>query len=110
MAARKSRKRKPQPKPPRPPVPFGPGPRPVGHPVFAQPQPTADPTTFRVTNPSDGPAYTTIDQLYWRRVRVPKVCPTRADLGASWITRGYNDRMRLVFGGKTLRVVPRVMF
>src|SRR5438309_4689585 len=63
MSAPKSRKKEPQPKPPLPRTPPGPAPRPVGHPVFAQPQPTADPTTFRVTHPSDGPAYTKIDQL-----------------------------------------------
>ena len=35
----------------------------VGHPVFAQPEPTADPTTFLVRHPSDGPAYKAIDAL-----------------------------------------------
>jgi hypothetical protein len=34
-----------------------------GHPVFAQPQPTADPTHFRTHHPSDDPAYKTIDEL-----------------------------------------------
>ncbi len=32
-------------------------------PTFAQPEPTADPTTFRVNHPSDGPAYKEIDEL-----------------------------------------------
>jgi Calcineurin-like phosphoesterase len=32
-------------------------------PVFAQPQPTQDPTTFEVTHPSDNPVYKQIDQL-----------------------------------------------
>jgi hypothetical protein len=32
-------------------------------PVFAQPQPTLDPTTFEVTHPSDNPVYKKIDQL-----------------------------------------------
>ena len=32
-------------------------------PVFAQPQPTPDPTTFEVKHPSDNPAYQQIDQL-----------------------------------------------
>jgi hypothetical protein len=35
----------------------------VGHPVFSQPQPTADPTSFRVKHASDGAAYKEIDQL-----------------------------------------------
>jgi hypothetical protein len=38
-------------------------PRNVGHPVFSQPEPTADPSTFRIQHPSDGPAYKIIDQL-----------------------------------------------
>jgi hypothetical protein len=37
--------------------------RTLDHPVFAQPQPTPDPTKFRVKHPSDGPAYAEIDQL-----------------------------------------------
>jgi Calcineurin-like phosphoesterase len=35
----------------------------VGHPVFAQPEPTADPTEFRITHGSDTAAYKEIDQL-----------------------------------------------
>jgi len=31
--------------------------------VFAQPEPTAEPTIFKVKHPSDGPAYKAIDQL-----------------------------------------------
>jgi hypothetical protein len=37
--------------------------RQLDHPVFAQPQATADPSTFKVTHPSDGAAYKAIDQL-----------------------------------------------
>jgi hypothetical protein len=37
--------------------------RTVGSPVFAQPQPTADPTTFRTRHPSDKDAYNAIAQL-----------------------------------------------
>ncbi len=37
--------------------------RQLASPVFAQPQPTADPTTFLVKHPSDGPAYKSIDAL-----------------------------------------------
>ncbi len=39
------------------------GPTAMDHPVFAQPQPTADPTKFAVTHPSDNPAYKQIDAL-----------------------------------------------
>jgi hypothetical protein len=38
-------------------------PRPVGGPVFAQPESTADPTKFKVKHPSDAPAYKEIDEL-----------------------------------------------
>jgi hypothetical protein len=38
-------------------------PTPIGHPIFAEPQPTADPTRFRVRRPSDDAAYQTIDEL-----------------------------------------------
>ena len=37
--------------------------REIGHPVFGQPEPTPDPTTFKVHHPSDGPAYAEIDRL-----------------------------------------------
>jgi hypothetical protein len=37
--------------------------RQLDHPVYAQPEPTADPLTFRVNHPSDAPAYKEIDQL-----------------------------------------------
>jgi hypothetical protein len=35
----------------------------IDGPVFSQPQPTPDPTTFRVRHPSDADAYRTIDEL-----------------------------------------------
>lgn len=38
-------------------------PREIGRPVFAQPEPTADPNLFRVQHPSDAPAYQQIDAL-----------------------------------------------
>jgi hypothetical protein len=38
-------------------------PSPMGKPVFAQPQPTADPSQFHIRHPSDDAAYKTIDQL-----------------------------------------------
>jgi hypothetical protein len=41
----------------------GGSPRPVAHPSFAQPEPTADPTKFKVKHPSDAPAYKLIAEL-----------------------------------------------
>src|SRR5712691_11053846 len=38
-------------------------PRKLGGPVFAQPEPTADPSIFKVKHPSDADAYKAIDQL-----------------------------------------------
>src|SRR5579871_6244074 len=38
-------------------------PRSLDTPVFAQPEPTADPTIFKIKHPSDGAAYKLIDQL-----------------------------------------------
>jgi Calcineurin-like phosphoesterase len=38
-------------------------PRMLAKPVFSQPQPTPDPTTFKITHPSDGAAYKQIDEL-----------------------------------------------
>ena len=38
-------------------------PRAVAGPLFAQPEPTADPKQFKVKHPSDGPAYKQIDEL-----------------------------------------------
>jgi hypothetical protein len=35
----------------------------LNHPVFAQPEPTPDPTKFEIKHPSDGPAYKQIDAL-----------------------------------------------
>jgi hypothetical protein len=50
-----------------PPPPPGGGPngspREVGHPVFGQPEPTADPALFRIKHASDAAAYQEIDQL-----------------------------------------------
>jgi hypothetical protein len=39
------------------------GPSVLGHPVFAQPQPTPDPTKFEIKHPSDTAAYKQIDEL-----------------------------------------------
>jgi hypothetical protein len=35
----------------------------LGHPVFAQPEPTSDPTKFEIKHPSDSPIYKKIDEL-----------------------------------------------
>jgi Calcineurin-like phosphoesterase len=40
-----------------------PSPRSLTAPVFAQPEPTPDPSTFKITHPSDDAAYKIIDQL-----------------------------------------------
>src|SRR5262249_46459548 len=37
--------------------------RKLGRPVFAQPEPTADPTIFKIKHPSDAAAYHEIDRL-----------------------------------------------
>jgi hypothetical protein len=45
-------------------TPSGPGaPRPVAGPLFAQPEPTADPQQFKIKHPSDAAAYKQIDEL-----------------------------------------------
>ena len=41
----------------------GPTPRSLAAPVFSQPEPTPDPSTFKVTHPSDDAAYKLIDTL-----------------------------------------------
>jgi len=51
------------------------GGRTIGIPVFAQPEPTADPTTFKVNHPSDGPAYAEIDALNKAHKIVPLPFP-----------------------------------
>jgi hypothetical protein len=73
-------------------------PKPVGHPVFAQPQPTSDPTTFVVHHPSDGPAYRLIDELNKEHKLFP--LPFPAPRG------GVEPRLTLeqVFGGNTAAV------
>ena len=52
----------PTPPPPLTPVPTPP-PRILAGPVYSQPQPTPDPTIFKVVHPSDSPAFKIIDQL-----------------------------------------------
>lgn len=61
MAARK--KKTPTRRKPSPVTAEGPGTRALAAPVFAQPEPTADPGTFKIKHPSDADAYKVIDQL-----------------------------------------------
>jgi Calcineurin-like phosphoesterase len=49
-------------------------------PVFAQPEPTADPKKFEVKHPSDGPAYKQIDQLNKEHKIAPLPFPAPRDL------------------------------
>lgn len=49
--------------------------RDLEQPVFSQPQPTPDPTIFRVNQPSDGPAYAAIDQLNKQHKLLPLPFP-----------------------------------
>ncbi len=51
------------------------GTRQLAHPVFAQPEPTADPSIFRTQHPSDGPAYKIIDELNKEHKIVPLPFP-----------------------------------
>lgn len=43
----------------------------LGHPVFAQPEPTRDPTKFEIRHPSDAPLYKKIDELNRRHKVAP---------------------------------------
>ena len=70
-------------------------PRPVGAPVFAQPEPSADPTKFKVKHPSDAPAYKEIDELNREhRIHPLPFPPPRG---------GVEPRLTLaqIFGGNT---------
>jgi hypothetical protein len=73
-------------------------PRPVGGPVFAQPEPTADPTQFKVKHPSDGPAYKQIDELNRQHKIEPLLFPPPRG--------GIEPRLTLeqVFGGNTAAI------
>ena len=64
MPPRKRPLNRPGKRPSQPPAkPSGAGPAALVHPVFAQPEPTADPGIFRIKHPSDSAAYKAIDQL-----------------------------------------------
>ena len=58
----------------------------LGTPIFAQPAPTADPTKFVVTHPSDGPAYSEIDKLNREHKLLPMPFPAPRDLPEPQLT------------------------
>jgi Calcineurin-like phosphoesterase len=67
----------------------------IGHPVFAQPEPTADPTLFKVQHPSDDPAYKVIDELNKEHKIVPLAFPAPRGGQEPTLT------LEQVFGGKS---------
>lgn len=70
------------------------GRRVIGQPVFSQPQPTADPTKFRINHPSDDPAYKQIDKLNDEHAIKPLPFPPPRGLPEPRLT------LQEVFGGK----------
>ena len=70
--------------------------RKLAKPVFAQPEPTPDPSTFKIKHPSDNDAYKVIDQLNAEHKIHPLPFP---------LPRGANVEPQLnlgqVFGGNT---------
>ena len=78
--------------------PGGGSPRSVKGPLFAQPEPTADPTRFKIKHPSDDPAYKEIDEL--NREHKIQPLPFPAPRG------GVEPQLTLeqVFGGNTAAI------
>ena len=74
-------------------------PRRLDAPVFAQPEPTPDPTTFRVKHPSDADAYKLIDELNREHRLQPMRFPRPRGAGAE-------PRLTLadVFGGNAAAI------
>jgi hypothetical protein len=72
--------------------------RSVGHPVFAQPQPTVDPTKFRIRHPSDKEAYREIDELNREHLIKPIPFPPPRGLPEPWLT------LEQVFGGNSAAI------
>jgi hypothetical protein len=64
------------------------GPTAVSHPVFAQPEPTADPTKFEIKHPSDNPAFKRIDELNREHKLAPLPFPAPRDLPEPRLTLG----------------------
>jgi hypothetical protein len=73
-------------------------PRAIGHPAFAQPEPTADPTVFRIKHGSDTAAYNQIDAL--NRAHKIQPLPFPAPRGGAEPTLSLAD----VLGGDTAAV------
>jgi hypothetical protein len=74
-------------------------PRDLAGPVFAQPQPTPDPTTFVVRHPSDGAAYKQIDELNREHKLAPLPFPSpRMAQGSAEPVLTLSDAL----GGSTL--------
>ena len=73
-------------------------PRSVGHPVFAQPQPSADPTKFRIKHPSDDDAYREIDELNREHAIKPLPFPPPRGLPEPRLT------LEQVFGGNSAAI------
>jgi len=99
MPSRKPKRKQSGSKPPSPPPSSGSGIlRPVAGPAFAQPEPTPDPTRFKVKHPSDGPAYKEIDELNREHKIQPLPFPPPRG--------GVEPRLTLgqVFGGKTAAI------
>jgi hypothetical protein len=71
--------------------------RQLGQPVFAQPEPTADPTLFRVRHASDAPAYQLIDELNREHKIAPLPFPPPRGLPEPRLT------LTEVFGGDARR-------
>jgi hypothetical protein len=102
MPARKLKpKLKPKPKPKPSPARANPkknAPRQIGHPVFSQPQPTADPTTFRIPHPSDSAAFTDIAKLNKEHKIHPLPFPAPRGGGEPRLT------LEQVFGANTVAI------
>jgi hypothetical protein len=79
--------------PPTPQQPTHP-PRRLDGPVFAQPEPTADPSTFKIKHPSDAGAYKLIDELNRQHRLQPMAVPPPRGAGAE-----PQLTLRDVFGG-----------
>ncbi len=83
---------------PLPQHPAGPTPRMLAAPVFAQPEPTPDPSTFKIKHPSDAAAYKLIDELNAEH----KINPMPFPLPRGGLEPQLN--LTQVFGGNTAAV------
>jgi Calcineurin-like phosphoesterase len=73
-------------------------PRSIGHPVFGQPLPTADPARFRIRHPSDNEAYREIDELNREHAIKPLPFPAPRGLPEPHLT------LEEVFGGNSAAI------